>query len=159
MRHDHRPALPVALVLLALVACSPKRIPGTEIEDTDENRAVVAAIDAYRRAAERRDAGAVLAMVSPKYFDDAGTPDPGDDMTYDQLRRSIAEDYRRISVMRLDIGVKRIEVKDDRAFAYVYYDQRYRIRTAAGEVPKQASDIHRMQLVREDGAWKFLSGL
>jgi hypothetical protein len=162
MRLARRPALaaaPALLAVLVLLACSPKRIAGTDIQDTEENRAVVATIDAYRKAAERRDANGVLALVSPKYYDDAGTPDPGDDLDYDLLRKRLGEDYRRITVLRLDIGVKRIDVKDDRAFAYVFYDQRYRIRTGVGEIAKQGSDIHRMQLLREDGVWRFVSGL
>jgi ketosteroid isomerase-like protein len=147
------------LALLALIACSPKRIPGTDIQDNRDTRAVVAAIDAYRQAAERRDANAVLALVSPKYFDDAGTPDPGDDVDYGQLRTRLTEDYGKITALRLDIGVKKIEVDGDRAAAYVFYDERYRIRTRSGEVAKQANDIHRMHLVRENGNWRFVSGL
>ena len=147
------------LALLALAACSAKRIPGTDIKDTPDTRGVVATIDSYRQAAERRDANAVLALVSPKYFDDAGTPDPGDDVDYSQLRARLTEDYGKISTMRLDIGVRKIDVEGDRAAAYVFYDERYRIRTGTGEVPKQASDIHRMQLVRENGSWRFVSGL
>ena len=54
------------LAALALLACGAKRIPGTEIRDTPETRAVVAAIEAYRQAAEKRDAEAVMALVSPK---------------------------------------------------------------------------------------------
>ena len=57
--------------------CSPKRIPGTEIEDTGDNRAVYEVVRAYQKALEGRDAAAILALVSPDYFDAAGTPDPG----------------------------------------------------------------------------------
>jgi ketosteroid isomerase-like protein len=153
------PTLAVPLAVLALSGCAGRRIPGTDIKDNADTRAVVAAIDAYRQAAERRDAGAVLALVSPKYFDDAGTPDPGDDVDYGQLKKRITDDYQRITALRLDMGVKRIDVEGDKASAYVFYDEHYRIATKAGEVAKQASDQHRMLLVREGGAWKFVSGL
>lgn len=157
-----RPALrPIACLaaVLAAAGCSPKRMPGTNIEDTPDTRAIVGTIDAYRQAAERRDPDAVLALVSRKYFDDAGTPDPADDVDYDQLRRRLVADYAKLVTVRLEINVNRIDVNDGRAAAYVFYDERYRIRTTAGEVPKQASDVQRMQFVREDGAWKFVSGL
>jgi ketosteroid isomerase-like protein len=147
------------LALATLVACGGRRIPGTDIRDTSDTRAIVAAIDAYRRAAEARDAGAVLALVSPKYFDDAGTPDPADDIDYERLRKRIGEDYKNVTALRLDIAVKNVDVEGDTAAAYVFYDEYYRIATKAGEVAKQASDTHRMRFVREGGAWHFVSGL
>ncbi len=101
----------------------------------------------------------MLALVSPKYFDDAGTPDPGDDVDYAQLKKRLTDDYQKVTAIRLEMGVKKIEVEGDRAAAYVFYDEHYRITTKAGEIAKQASDQHRMQLVRESGAWKFVSGL
>ncbi len=144
---------------LALLACAPRRIPGTDIRDTPETRAVVEAIDAYRQAAERRDASAVLALVSPHYFDTAGTPDPADDVDFEQLKKRLADDYRQITALRLQLGVRRIDVEGDKAAAYVFYDEHYRIQTKVGEVSKQANDSHRMQLVREGGRWLFASGL
>ena len=158
-----RLALPTLAALAALLTgCSPKRIPGTEIRDTPETRGVVAAIDAYRQAAERRDPDAVMKLVSPRYFDDAGTPDPGDDVNYEQLRQRITQDYAKVTALRLDIAVKKIDVDADRAVAYVYYDERYRIALKSGEVSRQAADQHRMTLVRDPdapGTWKFISGL
>ena len=153
-------SLAVTLAAAALsLACSGRRIPGTEIKDNADTRAIVAVIDQYRAAAERRDAAAVMALVSRKYFDDAGTPDPGDDVDYEQLKQRLGNDYAKITSLRLDIGVRGIDVDDDKAAAYVYYDEHYRIATRAGEVPRQASDSHRMRFVRESGAWKFVSGL
>ena len=150
----------LALAALALsTGCGAPRIPGTDIQDTADTRAVVAVIDAYRAAAERRDAPAIIALVSTKYFDDAGTPDPADDVDYEQLKRRIAADFTKIAAVRLDIGVKKIDVDGDRADAYVFYDEHYRITTKTGEVGKAASDVHRMRFVREHGVWRFVSGL
>jgi len=151
--------LAAPLAFLAVLGCSPRRIPGTEIRDNADTRAIVEVISTYRKAAERRDAGAVLALVSQKYFDDAGTPDPGDDIDYGQLERRITKDYASVTALRLDIGVKQIDVDGDAASAVVFYDEHYRIETKAGEIAKQASDAHRMRFVREQGAWRFISGL
>ena len=153
------PLLTLAALAVALSACGAKRIPGTDIRDTPETRAVVAAIDAYRQAAERRDPAAVMTLVSPKYYDDAGTPDPGDDVDFDGLRARLTQDYPKVTALRLDIAVRKIDVDGDRATAYVFYDERYRIQTKGGEVAKQASDQHRMLLVRDGEAWHFVSGL
>ncbi len=153
------PPLAALLAILTLIGCAARRIPGSDIKDTPDTRAIIAALEAYRHAAERRDAGAVLALVSPKYFDDAGTPDPADDIDYQQLKKRISDDFHKITALRLDLAVKKVDVEGDKATAYVFYDEHYRITTNAGEVPKQASDSHRMQLVRESSAWHFAGGL
>ena len=142
-----------------LAACGSHRIPGTEIADNSDTRAIVGLIEQYRVLSERRDAKGVLALVSERYFDDAGTPDPGDDIDYGQLRQRLTADFAKVSALRLDIALKGIDVKDDQASAYVFYDEHYRIATRSGEVARQASDAHRMRFVREAGTWKFVSGL
>lgn len=149
-----------ALLVLALAAgCAARRIPGTEIPDTSDTRSVLSSLESYRQAAERRDAKAVAGLASPRYFDNAGTPDPGDDLDFERLAKRLEDDYRRVVALRLDLSVKRIEVDGDRAAVYVFYDEHYRIATPAGEVAKQASDSHRMVLAREGATWRFLSGL
>jgi ketosteroid isomerase-like protein len=154
-----RLSLTFVVVVAASLACSGRRIPGTDIKDTADTRAIVAVIDQYRAAAERRDPAAVMALVSRKYFDDAGTPDPADDVDYEQLKQRLSSDFAKLTALKLDIGVRGVEVDDDKAAAYVYYDEHYRIATSGGEVPRQASDSHRMRFVREAGTWKFVSGL
>ena len=63
-------------LLLSLgLGCASSRIPNTDVPDTSENRDVVAFCERYRRAVESRDARALLAMASPRYFEDGGTPD------------------------------------------------------------------------------------
>src|SRR5690349_21410029 len=115
----------VAALLLLAAACATRRIPGTEINDNADTRAIVALIDQYRIAAERRDAGGVLALVSKKYFDDAGTADPSDDVDYGQLRQRITADYAKLTALRLDIALKGIDVENDQAAAFVFYDEHY----------------------------------
>jgi ketosteroid isomerase-like protein len=153
------PAIAGLLAVSTLVGCGGRRIPGTDIPDNADTRAIVAVIDSYRLAAERRDAAGVLALVSQKYFDDAGTPDPADDIDFEQLKKRISDDYKNVAALRLDIAVKSVSIDGNRADAYVFYDAYYRITTKAGEVAKQASDAHRMRFVREGEVWRFVSGL
>src|SRR5690349_1710886 len=103
-----------ALITLALAACGAHRIPNTEINDTPDTRAIYAVIDSYRLAAERREPDAILALVSKQYFDDAGTPDPGDDLDYTQLQGVLPARFQKVSSMRLGITVRQIEVNGDR---------------------------------------------
>jgi hypothetical protein len=151
--------LPVLLAALALGACGTHRIPGTEIPDNRDTRAIVSVIDKYRQGVEARNAEAVLALVAPSYFDDAGTPDPADDLDRQQLERVLPRHFQQLTAMRLGMGVKEVTVQGDRATANVFYEGHYRVATAGGEAAKQTSDVSQMKFVREGGQWLITGGL
>ncbi len=151
--------LVLAAAATSLAACAPRLIPGTQIPDNGDTRAIAKVLEQYQQACERRDAAAVLALVSPRYYDDAATPDPADDLDYAALARVLPQDFARIDSVRMDLRVTDIQVDGDKAQAYVRYDARYHVATRAGEVPRAQADVSRIRLVREQGAWKILSGL
>jgi ketosteroid isomerase-like protein len=156
----NRLALPVLLLAaVAASACSTKRIPGTEIRDTKDNRAVYEVVDQYVHAMNKRDADAVLALVSPDYFDDAGTPDPSDDLDRDRLQKTLAQDLGRVETERLAVTLRKIEVTDGTAYAEIFFDNYYRVQTPAGAIPRRDSDVHRIRLKKIDGQWKIYAGL
>ena len=148
-----------ALLLLAAAAACAKKIPGTEIDDTRDNRAVVEVIDAYRKAFEARDAAAALKLISADYFDDAGTAEASDDLDRDQLAKALPETLAHLPAVKLELAVTRVDVEGDKASAYMYHDSRYRVATPRGEVAKRDSDLARMTFRREGGFWKVASGL
>lgn len=149
----------VATLFLASLACSPRRIPGTEVRDSAENRAVYDVVQAYRQAMEKRDAAAVLALVAPDYRDTAGTADPSDDLDRARLEQTLPKDLARAEGLRVDFTVRRIDVQGDSAEVELFYDQYYRVKTAGGEVPRRDSDVHRMKLERIGGVWRIAGGL
>ncbi len=159
MRAALRPFASLLVVTALVGGCSPKRIAGTDIKDSPDTRAVVDTIEKYRVAAESRNADAVMALVSPAYYDNGGTADPSDDVDADRLRKRLVEDYAKLTWVSLEIAIKRIDIEGDRATAYIFFDERYRMKMKSGEVAKQASDIHRMQLAREQGGWRFIAGI
>jgi hypothetical protein len=145
--------------LLVLAACAPANIPGTEVPDSKENRAVYEVIRAYADALRKKDAGAILNLVAPNYYDGSGTPDPGDDVTRETLEKNLATDLSKVESVMLDMGVKKIDVNGDEARAEVFYDAAYRVVTPAGPIAKRPSDLSQMRLTRINGAWKISSGL
>src|SRR5437660_1683147 len=61
------------LACLVAAACSSHAtLPGTNIRDTPQNRAVLDVFGRYKQALEARDAGAIVALTTPDYSD------PGD---------------------------------------------------------------------------------
>ena len=65
-----RPLLVCALVVFA--ACTPRNIPGTQIPDTEDARAILNLMERYRSAIEARDAKAVQQLVSKSFRDNVG---------------------------------------------------------------------------------------
>jgi ketosteroid isomerase-like protein len=148
-----------ALLALLVGACAPRLLPGTQIEETRQTRPIYDVVRAYAEAMQKKDAAAVLALVAPDYFDTAGTPSPEDDIDRAALEKALAADLARVDSLKLDLGIKKITVKDDDATAEIYYDGYFRVVTPNGPVPKRESDLHRMTFKRVGGAWKIVSGL
>jgi len=149
----------LAPLVLLVAACAAHRIPGTEIEDTDANRAVLAAVQSYVDALQRKDAAGIRALVSPQYFDNAGTADPADDMDFARLEQTLPDDLGRLESLRVTAEVRRITAEKEEAIAEIWTDGWYRIQTPRGVVPRRDQDIHRMRLALQDGAWRIVSGL
>ncbi len=147
--------LSVALALVAS-ACAPRLIPGTEIEDTDDNQRILSVIEQYRRSAESRNVDAMEALISPAFYDDSGTPDTTDDLDSASLKTRLSKEWKgRVKTVRLDVQVKKIFVDGDTARVRYFYTLRYQI----GESWKQDLDTKEMLLRREAGTWKILSGV
>lgn len=154
-----RSALLATAALVPLAACAPRLLPGTAIEDTSTTRPIYEVIRAYGDAMQRKDAAGVLALVATDYYDTAGTPGPEDDLDRAGLEKALATDLAKVDSLKLDLGVKKIEVKEAEAFAEIYYDGYFRVVTAGGAVPKRESDLHRMKFKKVGKDWKITAGL
>jgi len=151
-----RTLLPVALLLSA---CAAHRIPGTEIADSEANRAVYAVVQGYAQALQQRDAATLLSFASPDYFDNAGTADPADDMDFARLEQTLPVDLGKLESLRIEVQVRSLTVEKDAAVVELWSDAWYRIQTPQGVVPQRDQDLHRMRLARRDGVWKIVAAM
>jgi ketosteroid isomerase-like protein len=146
--------------VFACAACSHNTIPGTNIPDQPENRAVLDVVAAYKAAMEARDPDAVLNLAAPNYFDKG---DPNKQSTgpldYGTLRREIPEDFKDVKSVHLDITVRDVQVEGDKARVDYYAVLRYAISVPTGEKWFSEADDARMRLVKINGRWKITSGL
>ncbi|MHB1846338.1 MAG: nuclear transport factor 2 family protein [Deltaproteobacteria bacterium] len=157
-----RRAIPIlfAFGLAATAGCAHSLIPGTEVEDTKDDRAIMRVIQQYRQAVERRDSQAVLDLVSPTYFDERGHPDdPSFHWNYKRLAKELPTKFSKIKDIRLTVTVRRIDVNEDRAKAMYLYVEDYLATLPQGETPEHVSDIDRMELVRSGKGWLITKGL
>ena len=160
-RHAPRPlttCLCAALALATLAGCLPRRLPGTDIEDTPDSRAVLDVLSAYTRALEARNADAILKLVSPSFRDDGGTGTPQDDLDAARLKELLPERLARVEDLRLDITVKKMAFAGDEAEIVYFYQSSFRV-PAFSNKPKNESGLKKMELHKEDGAWKMVSGI
>ncbi|WP_373045521.1 hypothetical protein [Vulgatibacter sp.] len=153
----------VVLAALSATACATRYIGNTRIEDTEQNREILRAVEQYRRAVEDRDVERILAMTSDRYFEDPGTPHVAAD-DYDKvgLRDRLVEAFAKVAEQRLVVDVRKVNVEgDDEEQAQVDYrfDYRYRLDLPRADEWRQQMDLNRLEFRREGEDWKIVSGL
>lgn len=156
-----RLALPL-LALLAVTSCTTKYIGNTRIEDTSENRDILRVIEQYRRAMDDKDVQRILELCADDFFEDPGTPgDPSDDYDKIGLRTRLEETFAKVEEQRLRMDVRKVNVVDDgkRAFVEYRYDLRYRLNLPNASEWRDATDLSRISLKRQDGTWKITGGI
>lgn len=147
-------------VLSLLAACAPKRIPGTEIDDTKDTRAILQVMERYRAAVEARDANAIQAMVSPDFREDAGTPsDPEDDLHAHNLAPYLEGLFQQLQAPKVELSVRRVNVRSDNLATAIYYWNASWRMPGLNARPQKESELEQMVLRKEDGQWKILSGI
>jgi hypothetical protein len=153
----------VALALGASVAagCAHREyFPGTEIVRSEENRKIIETVEEYRRRLMQRNVVGLLALASPRYFEDSGTPRSDDDYGYDGLKRVLEKQLPRVKSLRYDIEYRNIRVTGTEAEVEVFVDGSFEIAAPeAGDRYRRVNDYHRFLLAKEGDEWKFLGGM
>ncbi len=142
---------------LLFSACTPRRIPGTEIDDTAESRKIIGVMEEYRKAVEREDPEAIIALLTEDFRDNGGTGAPGDDVDRDRLKAELPERFAKLENIRLELTVKKLAVELDTATAT--YNYSYSFQFGAEGKPQSDADIKQMVLKRKDDKWKIESGI
>ncbi len=153
-----------ALLLLVISSGCAGTIPNTTVEDTSENREIVAFMEEYRRAVESRNVRRLLEMASPRYLDDLGTPGGDDDLDFDSLREKLSRWRDRVVDVRYEIKYNRVTFDQRRIFVEFRYTASFLLTTADGDErwSRRLGD-HRLILTRDEesdeGTLQILSGM
>lgn len=118
-----------ASAMLLLVGCAKKYIPNTDVEDSEDNRRVIAFCETYRKAVERRDIARILGMVSPKYYEDGGNVDASDDLDFEGLKAFLMNEFKESKAIRYEIRYRRVlwSEEGDRVFVDYTYSASFKI--------------------------------
>lgn len=142
-------------------------IPGTEIPDTPEHHEILNTLERYRTAFIRRDAAQVLALAHKTYLDEAGTLDPDDDVTYEELGPMLRARLSQLDSLRFTIDYVDVHVRGDRAVVRVWIDASFKMKPildAEGN-PRDSPPYFRKQdhsefeLLREKDGWLIVRGI
>ena len=145
--------------LLVFSACGPRYIPGTQINDTQDTRAIIDVMERYRSAVEARDAKTIQELVSPSFRDNAGTEDPTDDLTADNLPQALPMLFKQLDAPRLELDVRRVDVKPDGWATVVYYWNASWRAPHVLEKSQRDAELEQMVFQRESGKWLIVSGI
>lgn len=147
------------MTLVLFAGCAKRYIAGTQIEDTEENHAIIEVMKQYRSAMEGRDADAIVALASPSFHDAGGTSDPDDDIAFRNLESALKQRFARIDNLNLVLDIRSINIGDDgKAEAVYYYTLRYDLPNLAN-ARQSASDLKKMEFERVDDQWRIVSGI
>ena len=107
----------IAIAILAFAAgatvtsCKPAMLPGTNVEDTEENRKVIEFLGKYRSAVVEKSPDAIVGLCAKDYFEDNGTVDQNDDYGIQKLHDKLAADFSKTKEIHLELIVQQIERK------------------------------------------------
>jgi len=151
----------IALGASFAVGCAHRQyFPGTEIVRTEENRKIIETVEEYRRRLMQRNVVGILALASPKYFEDSGTPRSDDDYGYEGLKHVLQKQLPRVKSLRYDIEYRTIRVTGTEAEVEVFVDGSFEIAAPeAGDRYRRVNDYHRFLLAKDGDDWKFLGGM
>lgn len=152
-------ALSFALSLGA-VGCATRYIPNTDVEDNDKNREVVRFCEQYRKAVERKDTEALLALASPRYYEDGGNVDPADDLDYEGLREWLEGRFQHTKAIRYEIRYRRIQPGDaGRVYVLYTYTSSYKVPGIKQDEWRHTVAENRLELEHDGKAYKILAGM
>ncbi len=130
-------------------------IPGTDVPDTADNRRVIEFCEQYRKALEARDTQALLALASPSYHDDAGTPTPEDDIDYASLEKSLSELMAASDAIRYEIRYRGVKRDGGTVLVDTTYSATYLLHGEARHVVRE----NQLALEAYRGSFRILSGM
>lgn len=145
-----------------LAGCAAKAsyIPGTRVDSSAENQALIDRVEDYRMAVERKDATALVLMASKRYWEDAGTQSGSDDYGYQGLQEILTGRFQQVEAIRYSMKYLNVARRGDRAYVDVLIDASFTVKDARGqEMRADMRDQNQFILEWDGKQWLFVSGM
>ena len=150
------------LLFFSLLGCSPPVIKGTDLPDTKYNKEIYNVIMDYQQAFQKGQWNSLLKLISPRYLETKGTPDPDDDYGYEALKAKIlSKEFQQIKVYRFYVRVEKIEYPTaNEAIATLITRTVYQYPRGQYQPGwDRGISKHRMRLEYYQGRWLITRGL
>lgn len=159
-------ATSLLVMSLGLAACgapyaeSPLLSQETQIRTSDDIDAIIGIVEAYASALEGMQLDAILPLVSPEYYENAGTTDTTtDDYGFNGIFPLLEMLSEHVVEMRVELEIKDILVDGDRAEVLCDYGLTMLYDVGDTQRWQTERDVNRLQLRRESDGWMIISGL
>jgi hypothetical protein len=162
MKRLERSALLLSMSLALaspLAGCATHYIPNTDVEDTENNRKLIAFCERYRHAVENKDIATLLKLAAPKYYEDGGNVDPTDDLDYAGLKAYLTSKFQDATAIRYEIRYRRIAKDRDLVFIDYTYSASYRIPGLKGEEWRHRVEDNRLELIPYQDEFRIVAGM
>ncbi|MBR4531850.1 hypothetical protein IKO70_05510 [bacterium] len=167
--------LMIVFSMFMTVACSPKMIKGTNIEETPDSKEILTVFGYYIKGFKEQNPEIFLEYVSKDYYDTNGTDEAADDIDYDKLIEILNSDaYHSLEKVSITCIIKDlffINDAGDKAELVYFYEVRFKMKSSIppmeenafiqpdGMTNQKVMENNKMKFVKEDGKWKIVSGL
>ena len=164
----------IVFSMFMTVACSPKMIKGTNIEETPDSKEILTVFGHYIKGFKEQNPEIFLEYISKDYYDTNGTDEAVDDIDYDKLVEILNSDaYHSLEKVSITCIIKDLffNEAEDKAELIYFYEVRFKMKSEIptteenafiqpdGMTNQKVSENNKMKFVKEDGKWKIVSGL
>ncbi len=141
--------LAVVISVLAQSGCSKRTLPSTNVPPTRDNKKIVAFLEQYKTALEKRSVDAILELVAKDFSDNMGSEDPAHHLDYLSLKERLETTMPRIQDLRLGLFVQHIaKIEKDKFEVVFYFNKHILLETPSGEKWSSIREVSRMVIRR-----------
>jgi hypothetical protein len=140
-------AIASVLLLCLMSACQRGLIPSTNVAATGENKKVVAFLEKYKEAVEKRSVDAIMQLVAKDFSDNMGSEDPALNLDYLKLKEKLEKTLPRIRDIRVGMFVQHIsKIKKGHYEVVFYFNKHFLMEVPSGEKWASIKEVNRMEI-------------
>ena len=137
------------VTIFAFPGCKPSLLPSTNIKATRENKQIVAFLERYKAAVEKRSVDAVMELVAKDFSDNMGTDNPAQHLDYLGLKEKLEKYFPRILDIRLGLFVQHAaKLRKDEYEVVFYFNKNILTEVPSGEKWVAIKEVSRMVIRR-----------
>jgi len=147
---------------LAVTGCKPDLIPGTQVEDTEENRDVLVFLTRYQAAMQQKKVDDIVKLCAADYYETNGNEKPEDDYNLDGLRERLTKHFERTKELTLEVYVQQIEHQEDVIGVAYRYNTRALVNFPSGDKWLTATEVNKIKLRKiadDEVGYRIVAGL